>query len=239
MYLGLIHSNDEYNEAECGIYWNTSRRIIMGIHLLDSVVPKDEDHPITIIMNSDGGYWEYGMAIYDAIRQSSNTVVIINMSTARSMTSIIYQAADLRITAPSGYYMIHDGTLGVEGIPKSVQNVVAFDKKQTRKIMYQIYLDRLQETVDKTPIVDIKVAADILNSKFPEGARKVSIPRGIKGITLEHIAQLCGQDTFFDADQMIALNFADRKLATNDLMGSYVNPSMENLPTGLHSFNEE
>jgi hypothetical protein len=38
---------------------------------------------------------------------------------------------------------------------------------------------------------------------------------------------------------MLALNFADRTLQTNDLVGAYVNPKMHGLPTGLASLPEE
>jgi ATP-dependent protease ClpP protease subunit len=112
IYLGNIAEDDDGGDEtfteDWGIHWNTSRRVIMGIHLLDSNA-QNGSKPITIIMNSCGGDWSHGMAIFDAVRSSKNHVTIINMSHARSMTSIILQAADYRITSPHGYYLIHDG----------------------------------------------------------------------------------------------------------------------------------
>lgn len=240
LYLGGINEHDlggdEDMAVEAGIYWNTARRLILGLSLLDNT----SDRPITIIMNSCGGDWDHGMAIYDAIACCCAHVTIINMSHARSMSSIIFQAADLRITAPNGFYMIHDGfnAFGPD-IPKSVANTVEFDKRASQT-MYQIYLDRLQETDDADePKVDIHAAADILNPKLPSGANKIKPRYGVQGIKLDHIAQLCGQDTFFTPVEMVQLNFADRLLERGDLAGAYANPKMHGLPTGQRSLEDE
>ena len=72
---------------------------------------------------------------------------------------------------------------------------------------------------------------------LPEGAQRVQPSKGIKGITRTHVQQLCARDTFFTAREMVRLNFADRLLDTNDLVGGYVNPNMHGLPTGLDSLN--
>jgi len=239
LYLGGIAMNDEGGDAtmneEAGIYWNTARRVIKGLHYLDANA-RMGDKPITIIMNSCGGDWDHGMAIYDAIRQCHNHVTIINMSHARSMTSLIFQAADYRITAPHGFYMIHDGTEAVSDIPKTVYNAVNYTRTVVTPTMYNIYLKRLQELDEQgEPKVDIKVAAEILNDKLPEGVQRIQPYKGVKGIKLGHVAQLCGQDTYFTPEEMVRLNFADRMLETGDLAGGYANPKMHGLPTGQQS----
>ena len=53
LYLGgrAAHDEgDEYGFGDPGIYWNTARRLIKGLHYLDAT--KRDDLPITIIMNS-------------------------------------------------------------------------------------------------------------------------------------------------------------------------------------------
>lgn len=240
IYLGGIMASDSADEeSEPGIYWNVTRRIIMGIHLLDSNA-QEGNRPITIIMNSCGGDWSHGMAIYDAIQYAKNHITIINMSHARSMTSIIFQSADFRITAPNGYYMIHDGSLAEEGTPRTVLNWTKHDIEVALPKMYQVYLSRLQEKDEEGNYkVSIEDAAEILNSKLPSGAEKIRPSRGIKGIKLSHIQQLCSVDTLFSPKEMIKLNFADRMLETNDLAGAYANPKMHGLPTGLDSLEDE
>lgn len=241
IYLGPIRGDDPGDEEteEPGIYWNTSRRIIKGIHTLDTNAQCGRK-PITIIMNSCGGDWDHGMAIYNAIKYAKNHVTIINMSQATSMTSVIFQAGDYRITSPDGVYMIHDGCSNEgNGSPKSNKNWADYEINVVQPRMYQIYLDRIKETDKKGNfIVDEKIAIDILNSKLPKGSVRINARRGLRGITLSHIEQLCSLDTIFTPDEMIKLNFADRKLEDNDLAGAYVNDAMHGLPTGLDSLEE-
>ena len=224
LWLGGIleqdHGADETMGEEPGIYWNTARRVIKGLSILDI----EPSQPITIVMNSCGGDWDHGMAIYDAIRSCRSRIIMINMSHARSMTSVIFQAADYRITAPHSYYMIHDGYEAVSDIPKSVQTTTAFNREHVTPAMYRIYLSRLNETSPEgEPLTDASNVAAILNSKLPSGASKV---RPSRGVTLDHIAQLCGQDTYFTPDEMIVCNFADRLLRPGDLSGAVANPDM-------------
>ena len=238
LYLGNIAHNDEEAETDDpGIHWNTARRLIMGLHLLDTT---KRNQAITIIMNSVGGDWSHGMAIYDAIRHCRNHVTIINMSHARSMTSLIFQAGDYRITAPSGYYMIHDGHTGPADIPRTVINEAEYEKNVCLPMMYKVYLKRLQEKDDNGNFkVDIFEAADILNSKLPEGAKTIPTRYGMDGVKLTHIQQLCSRDTFFTPSEMVKLNFADRLLERGDLAGAEANPDMHGLPDGLESLYEE
>lgn len=242
IYLGPMQFNDpgyEEETEEPGIYWNVARRMIQGIHLLDSNAQNGRK-PITIIMNSVGGCWDNGMAMFNAIKYAKNHVTIINMSHARSMTSIIFQAADYRITSPDGLYMIHDGTHGVEsGNPRTGKNWADYEIEVVQPRMYKIYLNRLRELDDNDePVVNINIAAEIINKKLPKGAVKVNPKKGVKGITMSHIEQLCAQDTIFTPQEMVKLNFADRMMETNDLTGAYANEKMHGLPTGLDSLEE-
>lgn len=242
IYLGAISANDTGCESEfiedSGVHWNTSRRLIKALHLLDSNAQQG-DKPITIIMNSQGGDWTYGMAMYDAIRQAKNHVTIINMAAARSMSSLIFQAGDYRITAPNGFFMIHDGWFGIDSTPRTVMSWTEYEKKHCLPLMYQIYLNRLKETDENDEFkVDIAEAASIINAKLPEGAERLRPSRGVDGIKLKNIQQLCSKDTIFTAEEMIKLNFADRMMHSNDLAGAYANPNMHGLPSGQKSLEE-
>lgn len=243
IYLGGLsgddHGDDEDYTGEAPIYWNTARRLIKALHVLDSNA-RAGNKPITIIMNSCGGEWSHGMAIYDAIKSARNYVTIINMSHARSMTSLIFQAADYRITAPHGYFMIHDGETSLSGPPGTVISNMRYEEEFMLPTMYRIYLGRLQEKDSEGEYkVDIQEAADILNAKMPKGAERIRPSRGIEGIREAHISQLCSRDTFFTPTEMIKLNFADRLLESNDLAGSYANPDMLELAAGQESLKDD
>ena len=78
------------------------------------------------------------MAIYDAIKSCPFPVTILNYTHARSMSSLIFHAANKRVMMPNSYFMFHEGTLGYEGTYKTVMSSVEMDKKG-REVMVDIY----------------------------------------------------------------------------------------------------
>lgn len=65
-------------------------------------------------MNSVGGDWTQGIALYTAFRYSSLKWVFLNYAEARSMSSIIFLAGARRVMMPDTKFMFHTGTMGVE-----------------------------------------------------------------------------------------------------------------------------
>lgn len=215
IYLGSIATVDfEDDGDEAGINWNLARRFLKSLQILDSI----SDKPIKVIMNSCGGSVTYGMAIYDAIEASRSHITIVNMSQASSMTSIIYQAGDERITAPNSHYMIHDGSFGCESTPSTVKAWLDYEIKVCLPKMYEIYLNRIKATdTQGNFLVNSDKACDILNSKLPSGSARINKTKGIKSLTMAHMKQLCSRDCIFTAQEMVDLNLADRLLKTGDL----------------------
>ena len=82
--------NVENDEAE--VDHRMAVTLIKNITFLNS----QNDNPIIVHMCSCGGSWEYGLAIYDAIKSSQSEVYIITYAHASSMSSIILQAGDYR-----------------------------------------------------------------------------------------------------------------------------------------------
>ena len=89
-------------------------------------------------MQSVGGEWSDGMAIYDAILMCRCHVTMIAYGQAESMSSIIFQAADKRLITPNTYFMSHYGSTGASGEYLSVQNWVKYEKRIC-DIMIDIY----------------------------------------------------------------------------------------------------
>ena len=109
----------------------------MFIKNIRALEKKSQD-PITIHMNSIGGEWSDGMAIYDAISLSKCYVTIIVYGQAESMSSIILQAADERIITPNSYFMIHYGSSDASGDYLNVQNLAKYEQAICDK-MIDIY----------------------------------------------------------------------------------------------------
>lgn len=135
IYLGS-DVDDEGNDK--GVTALTSERALKALHLL---VAANAEAPIKIILNSVGGDWYHGMAIYDAIKACPCHVTIEVSGQAMSMGSIILQAADERLLHKNSTVMIHDGHESIQGTPKTAE-AWAKQSKLTREVMYEIYAER-------------------------------------------------------------------------------------------------
>jgi len=112
--------------------------VIKAFHLLG----ESTDKPIKVFINSFGGCWFGGMAIYDAIKHCPCEVNAYVIGSAMSMGSVILQAADTRVIYPNATLMIHDGyETRVGDTPQTFANWAEFSKKG-REMMYRIYSGR-------------------------------------------------------------------------------------------------
>ncbi len=127
--------------GEPGVEYQMANRFIRNLSIAMRANP---DKPLLIHMKTAGGSWTEGMAIYDAIKSYPYPVIILSYTHARSMSSIILQAADKRVLMPNSYFMIHDGTDGFEGTQKSFRSYAAFGKRNT-DTMLGIYADSMFE----------------------------------------------------------------------------------------------
>jgi ATP-dependent protease ClpP protease subunit len=125
---------------EPGVEYLMANRFIKNVNIL---MRKNPESPILIHLKSNGGFWEEGMAIYDMIKACPVPVTILNYTHARSMSSIIFQAANKRVMMPHSYFLFHDGTLGVDGTVKQVESAVDFNKLST-DIMLDIYVEAMK-----------------------------------------------------------------------------------------------
>lgn len=114
-----------------------AERVIKALLLLSA----HKEEPIKIILNTMGGCWHNGMAIYDAIKANPCHVVVEVMGSAMSMGSVILQAADERVLHPNATVMIHDGSEFFQGHARNME-VWGAQSKVVRKRMYEIYAER-------------------------------------------------------------------------------------------------
>lgn len=111
---------------------------IKAFHLMAAVA----DKPISVLINSFGGCWFNGLAIYDCIKASPVQVTGLVIGSAMSMGSVILQACDHRIIYPNATVMVHDGYESrVNDLPQTFQNWAEYSKKSRQK-MYSLYAQR-------------------------------------------------------------------------------------------------
>ena len=144
--FGREDVKEEMEFGEPGVEYKMANRFIKNIHYLSG---RDAKRPILIHMKSCGGHIEEGMSIYDTILSVSNPITIINYTHARSMSSIIFQAANKRIMMPSSYFMYHEGDQAVSGTFKQVNSIVDFSKRFS-DTMTTIYAERMKHTPKST-----------------------------------------------------------------------------------------
>lgn len=148
IYFGGTNILDEApDEVNC----KTAGQLIKNIHILEY----KETAPISILLNTPGGSWEDGIAIYDLLRKLRSTITIVGMGKLYSMGSIILQGADKRILMANTTVMIHDGCDGYCGDSKSFESWAEFSK-HTRKTMYKIYYDKMKNKKSKITLKDIE-----------------------------------------------------------------------------------
>jgi len=139
--MGVDRGYDMTGIEEPGIEFVIAKRFIKNINIC---MRTNAGRPIIIHMKTSGGFWEEGMAIYDAIKSCPSKVTILNYTHARSMSSIIFQAADKRVMMPHSNFMFHDGSYAIEGTMKQVRSALEFDNKNDN-IMMDIYIEKMKE----------------------------------------------------------------------------------------------
>lgn len=114
-----------------------AENFIKNFHILEL---DTSDKPITILLNTDGGDMEHGMAIYDTIIKSDTEVHINVIGNAYSMGCIILQAGDWRRITKHSTVMFHKGSITHENVPyKEIRSTLDFDDRYSQLIDDIVY----------------------------------------------------------------------------------------------------
>jgi ATP-dependent protease ClpP protease subunit len=126
--------------VEPGVEYMMANRFIKNINYC---MRRNPTTPILIHMKTCGGLWEEGIAIYNAIKACPNPVTILNYTHARSMSSLIFQAANKRVMMPDSCFMYHEGTWGFGGTVKQARTEYE-QLIQTGERMLDIYVESMK-----------------------------------------------------------------------------------------------
>lgn len=142
----FLYSDMSYDYDNAMLDYKAANNFIKNLQVLNSF----GNETILVHMITNGGDWNYGMAIYDAIKnscedESLSNIIILAYAHARSMSSIIPQAATWRVMMPNSDFLIHYGTFGIgETNYQSAWNEMAWANKQTEN-MLDIYVERCKD----------------------------------------------------------------------------------------------
>lgn len=139
------HPNAEApDNVDPGVDFLMAHRFIINLNIL----MRKSLEPILIHLNSCGGFEDMGYAIYWAIKSCPNHVTILNYASARSMSSLIFLAADKKVMLPYSTFMYHTGTFSMEGTTTQAITEIEELQKGIDK-MLDIYVDTLKQNGSK------------------------------------------------------------------------------------------
>ena len=97
--------------------------------------------PIIVHMHMPGGDWQDCLGIYDTIKNSKSKIAIVAFAKVESSSSVLLQAADLRILSTNTNFLIHYGSLSVDNEHKAALSMVQWSEKESEK-MIDIFTER-------------------------------------------------------------------------------------------------
>lgn len=115
----------------------TAMQFIKNLRILDV----QNHNTILVHMYVAGGDWCDGMAVFDAVRQAKSAITFLAYASVSSMSTIVLQAADLRVLMPNCEFMVHHGNLSIEANYLESTAMVDINKKNAKK-MLQILAQR-------------------------------------------------------------------------------------------------
>lgn len=126
----FLHSHIE-SEEESGVDYRSAINFEKNIRYLNSL----SIEPILVHMHLPGGVWGDCMGIYDTIKVSKSKIIIIAYGSVESASSVILQAADLRILLPNTNVLIHYGSISVDNEHKAALSWVQWSEKESQKMI--------------------------------------------------------------------------------------------------------
>ncbi len=119
-------------DSDGGVDYRQSSVFIKNLQFFD----RPNYLPILVHMQTPGGCWDNGMAMYNAIQFTQSYVTILAYAQAVSMSGILLQSADLRVLMPDCYFMMHHGESGVASAdPTAAYNYAAMQVKNCERML--------------------------------------------------------------------------------------------------------
>lgn len=125
------------DNEEPGVEYRMATTFEKNLRILD----QEGQANILVHMHTFGGDWNDGMGMYNAIEFARSPVTILVYAHARSMSSIILQAASKRVLMPDADFMIHFGMEGNEDNYLAYMSAADTSKKAAER-MLRIYAKR-------------------------------------------------------------------------------------------------
>jgi ATP-dependent protease ClpP protease subunit len=133
-----LHSHLCESEEEGGVDYRSSVKFEKNLRYLNLLSLE----PILVHMHLPGGDWQDCLGMFDAIRASKAKVIILAYAKAESSSSVLLQAADIRVLMPNTNVMIHYGSFSMDAEhSKAAAAGIEWNEKECDK-MVDVFTDR-------------------------------------------------------------------------------------------------
>lgn len=137
-----LHSYLDTSEGETGVDYRSAVVFEKNIRYLNTL----SNDPILVHMHLPGGDWQDCLGIYDCIQTSKSKIIILASAKVESSSSVILQAAPLRILMPNVNMLIHYGSFSLDGEhSKAAASSIKWNEAECDK-MIDIFTDRCMES---------------------------------------------------------------------------------------------
>jgi ATP-dependent protease ClpP protease subunit len=133
-----LHSYMSDSDEEGGVDYRSAVTFEKNLRYLNLLSLE----PILVHMHLPGGDWQDCLGMYDAIKASKAKVIILAYAKAESSSSVLLQAADLRILMPNTNVLIHYGSFSVDAEhSKAAAAGIQWNERECDK-MIDVFTDR-------------------------------------------------------------------------------------------------
>lgn len=129
IYLHSVFSEDDNNEP--GVDYRSAITFEKNLRYLNTI----SLDPILVHMHLPGGDWQDCLGIYDNIRNSKSRVCIVAYAKVESSSTVLLQAADLRILSANTNFLIHYGSISVDNEHKAALSTVQWSERESEKMI--------------------------------------------------------------------------------------------------------
>ena len=126
-----LHSYIDDTNEEAGVDYRSAIVFEKNLRYLNMI----SLDPILVHMHLPGGDWQDCLGIYDAIRASKSKIIIVATAKVESSSTILLQAADLRILTSNTNFLIHYGSISVDNEHKAALSMVQWSEKESEKMI--------------------------------------------------------------------------------------------------------
>jgi ATP-dependent protease ClpP protease subunit len=137
-----LHSYMSDESDEAGVDYRSAIVFEKNLRYLNSISLE----PILVHMHLPGGDWQDCLGIYDSIRASKSKVIIVATAKVESSSSVLLQAADLRILTQNTNFLIHYGSLSIDNEHKAALSTVQWSEKESEK-MIDIFTEKCMNSI--------------------------------------------------------------------------------------------